>query len=292
MNQVNYHFGLVGFPLGHSLSPRLHQAALNSLGLSGDYALFPIPNTGNQIPKINEILTRVRKGILNGLNFTIPYKQAVVPLMDGLTPAALAVSAVNTVFIEGDRLVGDNTDIAGFGLDLLANGLDYQAKPGNVLVLGAGGAARAVVYALASSGWNVFVAARHLPQAERLSLDIQLHLQNSAIRPLILSANEIDHYLGDLNLIVNATPLGMSPDINGSPWPVGLRLPSQGLVYDLVYNPHETTFLRQARLAGLSTCNGLGMLARQAAAAFERWTGFAPPVDAMWNVLDDFRNSS
>jgi shikimate dehydrogenase len=292
MDPEYFHFGLVGFPLGHSLSPRLHQAAFKELGLLGDYALFPIPFDSKQKVRFDEVIARLRNGELTGINITIPYKQTIISLIDELTQVAQATGAVNTVFLQDDHLLGDNTDVAGFSLDLLDYGLDYMANPGNALVLGAGGAARAVIYALVNAGWKITISTRRFSQAEMLSRDIQNHLRTFTLLPIIQSRTGLDWLTDDYDLIVNTTPLGMAPNSNTSPWPQDVKFPSRGLVYDLVYNPQETVFLHQARLAGLATRNGLGMLARQAATAFERWTGVVAPFEAMWNALADFRNQS
>jgi shikimate dehydrogenase len=289
MHQDSYHFGLVGFPLGHSLSPRLHQAALRELGLIGDYSLFSIPPGTESLVKLAEVLFQIRAGVLSGVNITIPYKETVIPFLDGLTPVALDTGAVNTVFKQGDHLVGDNTDVTGFGLDLLDCGLDYLSNPGWALVLGAGGAARAVVYTLAMAGWKVTIAARRPDQAETLSRDIQRHLHTDAPSPVMLSGTALKGCADEFALIANTTPLGMAPNANTSPWPQDIKFPTHGFIYDLVYNPPETVFLHQAYTAGLATRNGLGMLVRQAAASFERWTGMVSPFGAMWNTVDEFR---
>ena len=295
MDPNRFHFGLVGFPLSHSLSPKLHQAALRELGLLGDYTLFPIaPGPEIQI-KLSKVLDQIRAGILSGVNITIPYKQTVIPLLDQLTPVARATGAVNTIFKQDDpqgvaganRLVGDNTDVTGFGCDLLDGGLDYRTNPGLALVLGGGGAARAVVYVLAMAGWKVTIAARRLDQAGSISQDIRPYLSCDALSPVLLSGPALRRCVDGFTLIVNTTPLGMTPNIGTSPWSDDLKFPSHGLVYDLVYNPPETVFLHQAHMAGLTTRNGLGMLVRQAAASFERWTGRVPPYDAMWKAVHE-----
>ncbi len=288
MNQYNYHFGLVGFPLGHSLSPALHRAAFSGLGLTGEYSLFPIPVTTDSPFKLAEVLNQIRSGVLSGVNITIPYKQTVIPLLDDLTSVALATGAVNTIFMKDNHLHGENTDVTGFGLDLLDCGLDYLSNPDFALVLGAGGAARAVAYTLAAAKWKVTIAARRPDQAERLSQDIRRHLNANAPTPILLSEAGLKGCIDKSTLIVNTTPLGMAPNINSSPWPKDLQFPSQGFIYDLVYNPSETYLLHQAHAAGLATRNGLGMLVRQAAASFERWTGMVPPLAEMRKSVENF----
>ena len=284
--------GLIGYPLGHSLSPRIHTAALRALGLEGEYRLYPVPPRAERTPGDSEaefetladLLQQMRAGELHGLNVTISYKQTVIPLLDDLTGAARAVGAVNTIFVQGGRLIGDNTDAPGFWADLTRFLEDAGRDPGgSALILGAGGSARAVAYALLTHGYEVFVAARRLEQAAALCASLSavrgrsspLKLTVSAIRNL-QSAIKNQKYI-----IINATPLGMSPHIAASPWPAALPFQPGVAVYDLVYNPAETSLVRLARAAGLPATTGLGMLIEQAALAFERWTGLPAPRSAM-----------
>jgi shikimate dehydrogenase len=275
VNNSQFHLGLIGWPLGHSLSPVMHRAALQSVGLAGDYRLFPVAPLPEGNSVLRTILDDMRRGKINGLNVTIPHKQTVIPLLDELTTAAQAIGAVNTISKKGGRLTGDNTDWLGFACDLEATfPIDIPEELRQALVLGAGGAARAVVYALARSGWQVTIVSRRLEQAQRLAAELST-LQNS-IRTATLST--LNH-LPDTRLIVNTTPAGMSPNITESPWPAGMDFPQQAFLYDLIYNPAETALMRSAKAAGLRAANGLGMLAEQAAMAFEMWTGRAISVN-------------
>jgi shikimate dehydrogenase len=202
-------------------------------------------------------------------------------LLDDLTPTAAAIGAANLIFMKGGRLTGDNADAAGFLADLQSTGL---AKPDSgshtALVLGAGGSTRAVVYALANAGWQVWIAARRIEQASALAASLQIG--GPALHVLHL---EPEALTGPYDLIVNTTPLGMHPDVETCPWPAGLPFPPGAGVYDLVYNPFETTLVRQARAAGLRAANGLGMLVNQAAIAFATWTGQPAPLEAMWAAV-------
>ena len=150
-----FHLGLIGWPLGHSYSPKLHQAALHALELAGEYLLYPIPPLPKGEAILTELLVQIRRGDLQGLNVTIPHKQAIIPFLDEITPVARAIGAVNTIFQREGRLVGDNTDAPGFLADLkrLAPEL-FLAQKRRALVLGAGGSARAVIYALAHADWQ------------------------------------------------------------------------------------------------------------------------------------------
>lgn len=252
---ATYKLGLTGYPLEHSLSPGIHEGLLKAAGLAGKYGLYPAKDED----ELGALITQMREEKIHGLNVTIPHKQTIISLLDKLTKTAEAIGAVNTVFIEGGQLIGDNTDAAGFLSDLKNSKL--WKETGTALVLGAGGAARAGVYALKEAGWIVMAAARRVEQAEGLSVQA-IALEAEAIRP----------HLDNINLIVNATPVGMHPNTNASPWPEGLPFPSNAGIYDMVYNPRETRLTKMAEEAGLKTRTGMGMLEAQAKLAFERWT--------------------
>lgn len=277
----DFRLGLTGHPLGHSLSPKIHAAALAACGLTGAYSLFPVPP--DDIPGLQALLARLRAGEIHGLNVTIPHKQNVIPLLDDLTETAKAIGAVNTISARNGRLIGDNTDAAGFLADLerflalvptpLPLGVGRRVR--EAVVLGAGGSARAVVYALCRAGWQVTIAARRLEQAETLSKSLKM----ACSQINYIELNAVAGWRGDL--LVNTTPLGMTPAIETSPWPENTPLPEGIAVYDLVYNPRETRLVCEARAAGLPAITGLGMLIEQAALAFEIWTGCRPPRTAL-----------
>ena len=270
------HLGLVGYPLEHSLSPKIHLAAFQSCALQGDYSLFPISPENKQ--GLEDLFARLRSGEITGLNVTIPHKQNVIPFLDKLTPTAQVIGAVNTIYCRNDKLIGDNTDADGFLLALKRFIGNRESKIANrklALILGAGGSARAVIYALINDGWNIAVAARRMEQAQQLAasfLPRELLIMNyEAFAPEPLT----------FNLIVNTTPVGMTPNINQSPWPDGLPFPHQAMIYDLVYNPRETKLVKDACSAGLSATTGLGMLIEQAALSFEIWTGRKPSRETL-----------
>jgi shikimate dehydrogenase len=265
----HFSFGLTGTPLGHSISPILHRAALDAAGLQGDYHLFEIPPLPAGEAALISLLQGLRRGDQHGLNVTIPHKQSLFPFLDDTTPAAQQIGAVNVVYCKDERLIGDNTDAAGFLKDL-ERFLSEENRPnrGRALVLGAGGSARAVVYALYAAGWMVTVAARRIAQAQMLAEEIG----PESIRFTHLDAPGIQ-IVGEIELLVNTTPLGMQPHSGSSPWPDNLTLPSGAAIYDLVYNPSHTKLIQAAAAAGLPACSGLGMLIEQAALSFERWTG-------------------
>jgi len=269
---MKYLLGLTGFPLEHSLSPKLHAAALKAAGLEGDYRLYPVSPDKPEL--LEELVGRLRNGTLRGLNVTIPYKQAIIPLLDELTPSAKEIGAVNTVFVKSRRLVGDNTDAPGFLADI-AKFLTGSNPKKNALILGAGGAARAIVYALLSDKWNVTLSVRRADseQAGAIMDNFKQLRDTLAMTSTLLDAESLIGLLTDVGLIVNATPVGMSPETGFSPWPMGLPFPNDAAVYDLVYNPRQTRLVQDARAAGLRATTGLGMLVEQAALSFACWTG-------------------
>ena len=267
--------GLIGYSLGHSLSPRLHEAALNHCGLEGNYSLFSIHPEDTQ--GLKDLLESIRSGEITGLNVTIPHKQNVIPLLDELTPTAKTIGAVNTIFLRDSKLIGDNTDAQGFLSDLKRFLTTETQRHGALcaLVLGAGGSARAVVYALLNDGWKVIVVARRVEQAHRLAdsfTNYTLHLTDFSLSNIELST---------ITFIVNTTPVGMTPNTEQSPWPEDILFPPHAAIYDLVYNPRETKLVRDARYHGLQATTGLGMLIEQAALSFNIWTGQNPSREIM-----------
>ena len=267
--------GLIGYPVIHSLSPKIQNAALKACGSEGDYSLFPI--APDDMQALKDLLDRVSSGEIMGLNVTIPHKQNVIQFMDELTKTAKAIGAVNIIYSRGGKLIGDNTDAPGFLSDLnrfLVNSRLDAITSKHAIVLGAGGSARSVVYALINDGWNVTIAARRIEQAEELAL----HFDNTSAMGLNFQTLDFSN----LHLIVNTTPLGMTPNIDQSPLPENLSLPKHVAIYDLVYNPRQTKLVRGARSQGMNATTGLGMLIEQAALGFEIWTGFKPPKDILF----------
>jgi shikimate dehydrogenase len=271
-----FQLGLIGYPLGHSLSPKIHAAALKACGLQGDYSLFPILPDDRQ--GLRDLIAHIRSGEITGLNVTIPHKQNVIEFVDELTPTAKAIGAVNTIYLRDNKLVGDNTDAAGFLADL-KKGIGNGELGKSAIVLGAGGSARAVVYALLNDGWEVTLAARRIEQADQLANEFANHQ--------LLITNYSSLILSPFSLLINTTPVGMFPNIDDSPLPDELSLPPNAFVYDLVYNPRETKLVKTARAQGLSATTGLGMLIEQAALAFELWTGHTPPRDVLWTAVEN-----
>jgi shikimate dehydrogenase len=259
--------GVIGDPVAHSLSPTLHNAAFESLGLDWVYVAFPVPRGRGA-----EAVAAVTALGLAGLNVTMPHKEDVAHACDDLTADAAALRSVNTVVARPDgRTLGDSTDGPGF-LDALADeGITVAGRP--VLVLGAGGAARAVVLALARAGAAVTVAARRPDAAESAA----------ALCPgaPALALGAVDP--ATFAVVVNATPLGMSVGDVMAVDPGSLH--AGQAVVDLVYHPADTPLLAAARARGAQAVNGLGMLLHQAARSFTLWTGRPAPVDAMRSAV-------
>ncbi len=264
-----YKLGLIGYPISHSVSPQIHSTALKEAGLDGEYKLYPI--APDDMRGLKDLLAKVRAGKIHGFNVTIPHKQNVMPLLDELMPTAEAIGAVNTIVLKDSKLVGDNTDAGGFWDDLQKLLSTSETKKRNVLVLGAGGSARAVAYALLQHGWDVTISARRSEQAEALAAQLPTH--NSQLTTVMYDAPTLHPLLSTFHLIVNTTPVGMTSHPQGSPWINSLPFPPNAALYDLIYNPDETQLMKDAAQAGLPTRNGLGMLIGQALLSFEIWTG-------------------
>ncbi len=269
--------GLIGWPIGHSVSPAMHNAAFAALGL--DWRYVPLPVDPAQPGAVGDAVRGVRAMGLRGINVTVPHKQAVLPFLDRIEPAAHAMRAVNTIIVQPDgSLTGDNTDAPGFVADLRAHGVEPAGR--RVLVLGAGGSARAIVYGLAEAGAaQITVANRSAERAATLLADLRPFLGST--RLAIVSLPDGVPGADDADLIVNCTSLGMTPRADTTPWPAGLTFRPDQTVYDLVYNPADTLLLRQTQADGAHAIGGLGMLIWQGALAFRHWTGQMPPVNVM-----------
>ena len=267
--------GVFGFPVEHSLSPAMHNAAIATLELSFIYLPFAVPpeNLGTAIRSLPAL------GIV-GVNLTIPHKEIVLPFLDEITEEARDVGAVNTVHCIDGRLLGDNTDGRGFFAPLREIGLTVSGK--SVVVLGAGGAARSVVFRLVREGAEVVLVNRTPERAERLGQAVHDAGFGSMVRTLALEDHaEYSAATANATLLVNTTRVGMHPN-ESELAPVILEAFRPELtVYDLVYNPVETRLLQEAKRRGCRTMDGVKMLVYQGALAFERWTGEFPPTDVM-----------
>ncbi len=258
--------GLIGYPVEQSLSPIFQQAALDACGIDARYELWLTPS--QELPAR---VASLRAPDVVGANVTVPHKEAVARLVDELAPRAQRAGAVNTIVARGGRLLGDNTDIPGFLFPLERRCVPIADL--RVLVLGAGGAARAVLVALLERGCrSLLVANRSLPRA------VELVTQFSIGQAIPLDARLLDA-LATIDLLVNATSVGWDGVSSPLPLPWLERLPSHAVVYDLTYRP--TALLAAARARGLAILDGLEMLVAQGAEAFRLWFEREPPFDLM-----------
>ena len=264
--------GVIGDPIGHSVSPALHDAAFRALGL--DYAYVPFHVRRSDLPAA---LQGMRALNIRGLNVTIPHKVAIIPLLDEIDPPARQIGAVNVVLNGSGRLIGYNTDAQGFLHVLSEHGIEPQGK--NIVVLGAGGAARAICFALASQGASLTILNRTVTTAQACAEDISQTFR-LPLKVLDLNRKNLAYALHQASLLVNATSVGMLPAAGVSPVDRDL-LGTHLTVMDIVYNPYKSKLLREAAQAGAKTINGLEMLVWQGALAFERWTGLQAPIDVM-----------
>ncbi|MCX6019411.1 MAG: shikimate dehydrogenase [Chloroflexi bacterium] len=253
--------GLIGYPVQHSASPRMQNAAFAAVGLTEwTYELWPTP-----LDALAERLLELRKNHhIGGCNVTIPHKQNVLGALDVLSDHARMLGAVNTIVKRDGQLIGHNTDWLGFLADLRFNGFEPVGGQ-RALVLGAGGSARGIVYALLKCGLRVHIVNRDAARAHSLAHDLHPLGTVSAITTM--------HQAGAIDLIINCTSAGMDPHLDTTPWPLDLPFPRQAFLYDLVYKPRQTVLIQQAEAAGARCAGGIGMLAEQGAAAFELWTG-------------------
>ena len=261
----------------------MHNAAAASFGLNWIYV--PLPVRPRDLRSAVEGMPALG---FNGVNVTIPHKQAVMPFLDSIQQGAGIIGAVNTIVVNRNssvpertwQLAGYNTDWLGFLADL--DSLTVSIKQRDCLVLGAGGSARAVVYALAQADAHVNILARRTDQAAQLAADLagvaEVQFDSLAALPALVAGLKAP-------LIVNTTPLGMIPETDRTIWPESIPIPTGSFIYDLVYNPLETYLMRQAHAAGCGTSNGLGMLLHQGALAFELWTGQKPSIQVMEKAL-------
>ena len=273
--------GLIGYPLGHTISPAFQQAAFDHHSLPVKYHAWP-----THPDLLEKKVHSLRGGEYLGANVTVPHKERVAGLVDRLDAAAAAIGAVNTIVRENGSLAGYNTDAYGFVTSLrVTGGFDPRGK--RAVILGAGGAARAAVFALAEEGVrSLVIANRTLERAESLAASVGGTVCEVAAVPL--GGAGLERAAADADLIVNSTSVGMQGGDAGSVSPLRAQLiPASALVYDMVYNPAQTPLLEEAAEAGAACLGGLPMLVYQGAGAFERWTGLDAPVQVMFEAAEE-----
>ncbi len=276
---------LLGHPVEHSLSPLIHNTAFRAQGVNAVYAATPV-----EPPSIEAAVEGLRALGVLGANVTAPHKETIRPFLDTTTERAVAVGAVNTIVREEranspDRLCGDNTDVEGF-LTPLDDQVGDTLDGAPMLVFGAGGAARAVVYGLLTeyAPERLMVVARRPKQAALLAEDLSDYDTTDAL--CVSTFEEAALSVRASRLVVNATPLGMTPNHRQqTPWPDADDFGPEHVVYDLVYTPEETRLLRAAAVQGAKTIGGLTMLVEQAAAGYRQWTDREMPREAVYEAL-------
>ena len=270
--------GLFGYPVEHSLSPAMHNDAFQELGLNYVYLPFSI-----KPENVKEAVAGVKGLNIRGVNVTIPHKQAVIPFLDDLSKEAELIGAVNTIVNKEGTLTGHNTDGRGF-IRSLREETDFKAKEGKALLIGAGGAARAIAFQLALNGIKELVITDlDFSKAENLRNEI---VENLSVEVKALKEDKIDSLIEEMDLLVDATPVGMHPEVDVDPVVSAEMMHSDLIAYDVVYNPRETVLLKAAKEAGAQTVSGLGMLLYQGVIAFEIWTGEEAPVEVMREALE------
>lgn len=274
--------GVIGYPIEHSLSPVMHNAAIAELGV--DYAYLPFAIAPEDLSAAIAGFGAIG---LQGFNVTIPHKQAIMPLLSEITPIAQAIGAVNTVWRTAQGWSGTNTDVEGFLAPLRSQ---PQWQSNRAVILGNGGAARAVVAGCAQLG----LAQVQVVGRKRETL--QAFLKSWTDSPLTVNLtvhqwDELPTLLPTAGLLVNTTPIGMAPHIDSSPIPVTelKKLPPEAIVYDLIYTPRPTQFLQLAHAQGNVIFDGLEMLVQQGAAALHQWLQRPVPVEVMRRSLLDFK---
>ena len=271
--------GILGWPVAHSKSPAMHEAAAHALNLDLRYRLYPCAPQA-----LVETVNTIVKNDIRGFNITVPHKQAIMPLLTEIDADAQAIGAVNTVVCEGNTLRGYNTDALGLVRSLQEQ--NVKLTDAHVVVLGAGGAARAAVVGLAQHGAaSVTIAARRSAQANALIATLSNHLHTPLHQA---SFDDLATRFANTQLVIQATSATLEGNTNAIAFADALplhALPKNACVVDLVYKPLQTTVLQRAEQLTLHTVDGLGMLLHQGALAFEYWTGQTPPLEIMRNAI-------
>ncbi|WP_226673192.1 shikimate dehydrogenase [Rossellomorea aquimaris] len=267
-------YGVIGDPIAHSMSPLMHNSAFKENGIDAEYVKFHVMK--EQLP---EAILGIKALGIKGVNVTVPHKELVMPLLDEIDPLAEAIGAVNTIVNDNGKLIGYNTDGLGFveGLKKLAGD---SIKNKSILIIGAGGAAKAIYYTLASSGvGRIDVTNRTPDRAEKMMETCPFALQS-----VFLTLDDAENVLQEYDVIIQTTSIGMYPHIDQSPLKIG-KLKPGSIVSDIIYNPLETSLLKQAKQKGALTQNGLDMFVFQGALSFEKWTGIFPAYSIMKNIV-------
>ena len=269
--------GIFGDPIGHTLSPVIQNAAIEETRVNMVYVPFHVTPA-----KLKEAVNSIKALGMPGVNVTIPHKERVMEFLDDTTDEAKLIGAVNTIVNTDGILTGHNTDGAGYITSIKAE-TDFECAGKNIVILGAGGAARGVMAAiLAEAPASVTLVNRTVERAETLSEDLGSHYADVKVHSVALEKAPLLPYISEADLLINTTSVGMGGKVPFNPLVLSLdRLPEDAIVSDIVYKPLKTALLRSAQSAGHKIHKGLGMLIYQGALGFELWTGKKAPVETM-----------
>ena len=271
-------FGIIGWPVGHSLSPQMYMAAFKAAGFDNyNYTLLPI-----QAGRLYFAVEGLKGLNFRGVNVTIPHKSTIMQYLDAIDSDAMIIGAVNTVVNDGGILTGYNTDVVGFLAALTE--ANFLPEDCHAVVLGAGGAARAILWGLCKRRAEyITIGARNQQKAEALAKDF---LPHGHVEGFDWLSDDFKEIIQSADILINTTPLGMFPEVDAMP-PVDLKLlPEGALVYDIIYNPFETKLLRTAKELGYPTLDGLSMLLLQGQEAYRLYTGELPDLKVMRRALE------
>ena len=264
--------GIIGDPIEHTMSPVMHNAAFKNKGVDYVYLAFRVKKE-----ELGQAIGGMRALNIKGLSITIPHKVAVIQFLDELDTLADKIGAINTIVNSNGVLKGYNTDATGFLQALLERGIEPKGK--RVVILGAGGASRAISFILAERGSSLVILNRTWDKA-KVCADRISEIFQSEVTALKLNRENLATALSQADILVNTTSVGMNPNINETPVTSNLLKPGL-IVFDIVYNPIKTRLQREAEVAGATVISGLDMLVWQGALAFEKWTGLKAPVELM-----------
>ena len=268
-------FGVIGDPIAHSMSPLMHNELFKLEKIDAHY--FPFHISQDKLPAAIESLQVLGA---SGFNVTVPHKVAIIPLLDKIDPLAEAIGAVNTVVNESGQFVGYNTDGSGFVRGLTTQLTHLEQK--SVLMVGSGGAARAIYFTLAKAGvQRLDIYNRTIDKAMQLIDECPYRVPSK-----VLDRNQTEKMLAEYDVIIQTTSIGMAPNIHKSPLRL-TNLSAQAFVSDIIYNPFETLFLQEAKRIGAKTQNGIDMFVFQGAIAFEKWTGVFPDTQRMKQIVNN-----
>jgi shikimate dehydrogenase len=267
--------GLIGNPIEHSLSPVIHNYFSEKYNLDYVYATFRVSDNS-----IEDAFKGIKALNISGINITVPHKEVSLKYMDNIDETAEVIGSVNTVVIKDNKFTGYNTDCLGFGRSLTDNKINISGK--GVCVIGAGGASRAVIYQLVKMGaGSIHIFNRSEEKAIKLAEYVNNKLDKTNCRGFALSNIQSSFNQGTYGLIVNCTSVGMHPNVEDCPIPEDLKVSSDTVFYDIIYNPRVTRFLKIGQDNGCSILNGMDMLIYQAVYAYEMWTGIKIDMEAI-----------